>query len=482
MIKVESIWEPQKGPQTAFVACPVFEIFFGGARGGGKTEAVIGDWLLHSSTFGEGAIGIVVRRELTQLSELIARCKQLFLKLGAKYNEQKKEFAMPGGARLKFAYLERDSDAENYQGHSYTRIYVEEAPNFPSPDPINKLRATLRSATGVPCGMRLTGNPGGPGHLWVKARYIDPNPNGYEIFAEEEEVEVDGTIMLVKLERVFIPSKITDNKKLMQRDPAYIIRLKQSGSESLVKAWLKGDWSIIDGAYFSEWDEDKHVLGMKWIKRIPAKARKFRAMDWGSSKPFSIGWYAISDGTWGLPKNALFKYREWYGASGVNKGLKMTADLVAQGILLREKDDVIKYGVSDPAIFIRNGGPSIAETMHINGCKWLRGDNKRLPGWEQYRMRLAGEKGIPMLYIAECCEDTIRTIPILQHSLKNIDDLDTEGEDHALDEGRYAVMSRPWLPKVRISKENIHSKHLLDCTFDQIVDRLKHKRKQNEQN
>lgn len=145
-------------PQTDLLECPVFEVFYGGARGGGKTESSIGDWLQHSSPYGEHAIGIFVRRKLTQLSEVIARTKQLFPLLGAKYNEQQKTWSMANGARLKFVYLERDSDAEEYQGHSYTRIYVEELTNFPLPGPIDKLRATLRSGAGVPVGMRLTGN------------------------------------------------------------------------------------------------------------------------------------------------------------------------------------------------------------------------------------------------------------------------------------------------------------------------------------
>src|SRR6187551_3136410 len=151
------IWAPQEGPQSALLQCPVFEVFYGGARGGGKTDGMIGDWLQHSSLYGENAIGIFVRRNRTQLSEVIARTKQLFTKIGAKYNETKSEWIMPGGARLRFVYLERLADAENYQGHSYTRVYIEEVTNFPSPKPIDLLRATLRSAAGVPVGMRLTG-------------------------------------------------------------------------------------------------------------------------------------------------------------------------------------------------------------------------------------------------------------------------------------------------------------------------------------
>lgn len=444
------VWQPQPGPQTALIACPVFEVFFGGARGGGKTEASLGDWLEHSAVYGEHAIGIFVRRKFKQLSEVIARAKQLFKPLGAKYNEQKAEFLMPNGARLKFVYLERDSDAEEYQGHSYTRIYIEEATNFPSPAPIDKLKATLRSGAGVPCGIRLTGNPGGPGHNWVKKRYIDPNPRGYQVITEEEVIELPGGEKIVaKIDRVFIPSKIGDNALLLRNDPTYILRLRQSGSEQLVKAWLEGNWDIVDGAFFDEFDETLHVLAADWLEVIPRNAFRFRSFDWGSAKPFSVGWWALSDGTWGLPYGAMVRYREWYGAKAPNVGLKMTADLVALGILEREKGEPIRFGVADPSIFIRNGGPSIAESMMVKGCSWRKGDNRREPGWEALRQRLVGEDGKPMIYFLETCDDTIRTLPTLQHDEKDPEDLDTDAEDHATDDVRYAVMSRPWVPKAQ---------------------------------
>ncbi len=447
------IWSPQPGPQTALLECPIFEVFYGGARGGGKTESSIGDWLQHSSAYGEGAIGIFFRRKLVQLAEVIARTKQIFPKLGAKYNEQQKTWTMANGARLKFAYLEKDSDAEEYQGHNYTRIYIEELTNFPSPSPVDKLRATLRSGTGVPTGMRLTGNPGGPGHNWVKKRYIDPNPKGYQVITEATDVEIDGVKQTVSLDRVFIPSKIGDNQLLMRNDPTYILRLRQSGSEALVKAWLEGNWDIVDGAFFDEWDERLHVLDSGLIlPRLSPQLLRFRAFDWGSARPFSVGWYALVDtpletSSFAIPKGALIKYREWYGATGPNKGLKMTADLVAQGIVERERGERIRYGVADPAIFIRDGGPSIGETMAIHRCSWRRADNKRKAGAEQLRQRLVGEDGIPLLYFLDCCEDTIRTLPVLQHDESDPEDVDTEAEDHAYDETRYAVMSRPWQPR-----------------------------------
>lgn len=485
--KQKVIWQPQPGSQTDLLECPVFEVFFGGARGGGKTESSIGDWLAHSNKYGENAIGIFFRRKLVQLSEVIARTKQIFPKIGARYNEQKKEWIMANGARLKFAYLEHDSDAEEYQGHNYTRIYIEEATNFPSPVPINKLRACLRSGAGVPVGMRLTGNPGGAGHNWVKARYIDPAPEGYKIIKETTRIPTeDGGWKTVSLSRVFIPSKVGDNQLLMKNDPTYILRLRQSGSEALVRAWLEGDWSIIDGAFFSEFSEEKHIIpAIEWKKCGMAnnpQLLRFRAFDWGSAKPFSVGWYAMTDrdyeiGRFFVQKGALVKYREWYGASGINTGLKMTADKVAEGILNREAGERIRYGVADPAIFIRDGGMSIAETMAIVGCGWRRADNRRQSGWEVMRQRLLDKEGHPMLFFLDCCEDTIRTIPTLQHDEHDMEDLDTEGEDHAADETRYAIMSRPHILTPRPSQlYNNYPKLPSEMTINELIERNRKKR------
>jgi Terminase large subunit, T4likevirus-type, N-terminal len=473
------IWSPQPGPQTALLMCPVFEVFYGGARGGGKTESSIGDWLQHSNLHGEGAIGIFFRRSLNQLGEVIARTKQLFPKIGAAYNEKKSTWTMANGARLKFAYLDRDQDAENYQGHNYTRIYIEELTNFPSPAPVNMLRAALRSGSGVPTAMRFTGNPGGPGHNWVKARYIDPAPLGYKIITEEDEVELDGVVHKVSLDRVFIPSKLSDNSLLIKNDPTYILKLKQSGSDALVEAWLKGDWNAVDGAFFSEWSDKKHVLREEDVlDLIPASDIRFRAFDWGQSSPFCVGWYVHLSQELKtrcgriLPKGAIIKYAEWYGAeltqSGVRKGLKIGADLIAKGIVEREKSmPKVWYGVADPSIRNHFGGPSILEIMSVHGCAWNLGDNNRKAGHNQIRQRLVGDGVSPMFYALDCCKDTIRTISTQQHEKENSEDLDTDGEDHAVDETRYGLMSRPWFPN-GVKLGDI-MRNPIDMTINEII-------------
>ena len=152
-------WEPRSAPQAALIACPIFEIFFGGSRGSLKTDSMLGDWINHSALYGENAIGLMVRRTREELSETYERAKAIYLPLGFKSNDSTHTIRSPNGSRLRMAYLERDSDAEKYQGHSYTRVYVEEIGNFPHPGPVMKLMATLRSAAGVPVGFRATAHP-----------------------------------------------------------------------------------------------------------------------------------------------------------------------------------------------------------------------------------------------------------------------------------------------------------------------------------
>src|SRR5882762_4303608 len=127
------VWEPQAGPQTLLLTCPVFEVFFGGARGGGKSDGMLGDFASHADLFGADAIGLVIRRELTQLKELIERSKQIYRPLGAVWHVSEKMWRFPNGARLTFAYVDNDDDADKYQGSAFSRIYVEEIGNFPSP-------------------------------------------------------------------------------------------------------------------------------------------------------------------------------------------------------------------------------------------------------------------------------------------------------------------------------------------------------------
>jgi hypothetical protein len=246
-------WAPRSAPQAAYITCPVFEIFYGGSRGSLKTEGTLGDWMSHADLYGEDAVGLIVRKSREQLRETFERARRLFVPLGFHFAGH--ICTSPQGARLRFAYLERDADAENYQGDNNTRVYIEELTNFANPAPVMKLMATLRSTKGVPVGFRATGNPGGPGHGWVKKRYIEPARQGWKVIPEPFTNPWTGET--VTKERIFIPGKITDHNLL---GPEYIANLQMSGSPELVRAWLEGDWDVVAGAYFPEFSRGRHVL------------------------------------------------------------------------------------------------------------------------------------------------------------------------------------------------------------------------------
>lgn len=437
------MWRPQAGPQKALIDCPLPEIFYGGARGGGKTDGVLGKYALKAKYYGKHFNAVFFRRELPMLDDAIERSHEIYGPLGAKWHDQKKTWRFPWGGRLRFRPLERVEDAEKYQGQNLTDACIEEAGQYPDPRPIDRVNGVLRSAHRVPTQLLLTGNPGGPGQGWIKSRYIDPAPMGMKILTRKLPNGRDHRY-------VFIPSRVEHNRILLQSDPDYINRLYLVGSKELVDAWLKGDWNAIEGAFFPEFCE-RHVVAPMIL---PAHWTRFRAMDWGSAKPFSVGWYAVSDGELPqFPRGALVKYREWYGMreGQPDVGLKMTAEEVGAGIKERERNEKVLTGVLDPAAFAEDGGPSIA---HRLGVFFNRADNKRvghngaMGGWDQLRARLKGQDGPggkPMLFFFSTCTHTIRTLPALQHDPSRAEDVDTDSEDHAADETRYACMSRPWI-------------------------------------
>jgi hypothetical protein len=346
-----------------------------------------------------------------------------------------------------------------------TDVWVEEAGQYPDPGPIDRLFGILRSAHGVPVQVVLTANPGGAGQHWLRSRYqLVPFPRRPRIL----ERTLDNG---VKHKVAVIPARIGDNAVLMQRDPGYIDRLRLVGSPQLVKAWIEGDWTSVEGAFFECWSEAKHVLQPV---TLPKEWGRYRAGDWGSASPFCFLWFAVvqdefkHDGHT-LPRGARVCYREWYGtkdpATGGLKGLKLTAEVVGDGIVAREKDDPkLMMGVLDPSAFAWDGGPSVAEginakLMHAKLMAFRPADNKRvssiqgkdrrgpMAGWDQVRQRLVGQDDgkRPMLYFFSSCVACCRTIPVLQHDPLKHEDLDTDSEDHAVDAVRYACMARPWL-------------------------------------
>lgn len=445
--RVTLSFRPQPGPQSAFIACPADIVVYGGSRGGGKTYAVLGEFWIHAEEFGLGARGLIVRKSREDLKDTITTAAQMYGN-AARWIEKGAYFRFRNGAKLYAAYLEKDRDADHYQGWNLTRVYVEEVTQFASPGPVLKLLGALRSALGLRVQMRCTCNPGGVGHGWVKEWIIDNGP--YTVTKDPD----------TGLTRVFIPARLADNPALLANDPGYINRLKAVGSPELVKAWLDGDWNVIEGAFFAEFKPARHVLEPF---PIPIHWVHFMAADWGSAKPFSFGWYAVCQDefrTQGrtVPRGAIIRYREYYGMmpGKPDTGLKLPAEVVAGQLKARETEgsvrERISYRVIDPSTFAVINGPSVAETFARNGVPFRRADNarrsigKKMGGWDQVRARLAGNPdGDPMLFFFSTGIHLLRTLPVMQHAEHNAEDLDTDAEDHAVDELRYACLSRPFL-------------------------------------
>lgn len=224
-------WQPQPGPQTYLLSCPVEDIFFGGAKGGGKTDGLIGDWLTHNAKYGRYTHGLLTRKTYPELGEVMARCQDLFPALNAVWHAADKQWEMANGGRLDLRFLETEADATKYEGHEFTWQGFDEVGDNPTPAPYDRLRSRLRSKHGIPCTSRLTGNPGGSGHTWLKKRYITPAPPMRPFWDAAREVH-----------RVYIPSRLSDNRILNAGDPEYARRLRGSGTQQQVKAWLDGSW------------------------------------------------------------------------------------------------------------------------------------------------------------------------------------------------------------------------------------------------
>lgn len=454
-------WVPQGGPQfDAFTAKWCDELLYGGAKFGGKSDFLLGDYLSDVPTYKEHWHGILIRQSMPELEDMIRRSHEIYPQTGAVWGEQKKTWTWPnfGGASLKMRALERAADFYKYNGHSYPWIGMDELGQWADPAGYHMMKGCLRWAGyEIPNKrMRASANPCGAGHHWVKSYFIDNAPLGYVPFQDPE----------TEMWRMFIPARVADNKLGLERDPDYIKRLRGVGTPTLVDAWLKGDWSVVVGAYFTEFDPTLHIVKPH---KIPEHCLRFGAMDWGRASPAPFGWYYVSDGSDGYPVGAIIMYREWYCGAKPNVGLELTAEEYAAEVISRTGPERLAYVVADPDIFRSKEGPSIAEKLHLAGLTGLiRGDNSRIAGWTELAGRLRGQDGRPMIYYFETCRDAIRCLPSVQHDERNPEDVDTRGDDHTCDRDRYAVMSRPWVTEAPVKVEPIGG--LEQITYDQLWD------------
>ena len=435
------IFRPNPGPQTEFLAAGEREVLYGGSAGGGKSYAMLADPLRYMGH--PSFSGLLLRHTTEELRELIFKSKEMYPQIwkGIKWSERKMQWEAPSGARLWMSYLDRDDDVLRYQGLAFSWIGFDELTQWSTPYAWNYMRSRLRStAHDLPVYMRATTNPGGPGHQWVKKMFIDPAPYGKQFDATD--IESGNVLTYPKghskegqalFKRRFIPARLSDNPYLAEQGDyeAMLLSLPEHQRRQL----LEGDWDIKEGAAFSEFDRNIHVIEPF---SIPRNWVKFRACDYGYGSYSGVLWFAVS------PDEQIIVYRELYCS-------KVLATDLADMILDAEADDGnIKYGVLDSSLWHKRGdtGPSLAEQMIMKGCRWRPSDRSkgsRVSGKNEIHRRLQVDEFTeePRLVFFNTCTNMVSQLPSIPLDKKNPEDVDTRAEDHLYDALRYGIMSRP---------------------------------------
>ena len=413
------IFKPNTGPQTDFLAASETDVLYGGAAGGGKSYAMLVDPLRYAHRAAHRAL--ILRRSMPELRELIDKSRELYPKAfpGCKYKEVEKLWNFPSGAKIEFGFLERDADVYRYQGQAYSWIGFDEITHQATEFSWNYLASRLRTTDPeiIPY-MRCTANPGGVGAHWVKKRYITPSPPN-ESFKGE-----DG------LSRKFIPARLEDNPYLAY-DGRYEQMLKALPPTQR-RQLLEGDWEVAEGAAFTEFDRDVHIIDPF---EIPINWDRIKGIDYGYASESACVWGAID-----RDDNTLIIYRELY-----RKGLLATdlAHLIAE---MELNDPMSVPGVLDTACWNRTGqtGPTVGETLVKAGHKLRRADKNRVAGKIQIHEYLkVQQSGRPKLQIFNTCPNLIRELQSIPLDKSNPEDVNTHAPDHAYDALRYLIMSRP---------------------------------------
>lgn len=426
----EVAWKPQEGPQEAAIRASCFdELFYGGAAGGGKSDFLLGDFLMD---IGQGACwqGVIFRQSHPALEDLVLRSQEIFPQTGAEYKVGASQWVWPNGACLRFRHFESVFDFVKYQGHSFSYIGWDELPEWSTADCYNRMKSRLRGSASKK-RIRSTGNPAGVGHQWVQAYFRIPEK--MVTYRESEPFLADDS---TKTWRLFIPSRVQDNKILMDSDPGYVDRLKGLGDEELVKAWLEGDWTAVVGAYFAGvWNKvdlvDSFDISDSW--------KLMAGLDYGEGAPTC--WL---EGALDYDRN-LWIINEYYQGdlSATDHAIAISEQI--ESFPFTNKRPMIT--VADPSMFARrrlskegSSEPSVnsADKIFLEHQIYLsRGNNSRPNGDRLVRDVMA--KGRLKIF-KEWCPNLIRTLPILPRDEKKPDRVDTNAEDHAFDALRYLVV------------------------------------------
>lgn len=420
----KKIWSPQP-QQRIFLERPEFEVFYGGAAGGGKSDSLLIEALRQVKNSKYRAI--IFRKTFPQLSELIDRSRELYKTAfpSAKYNEQQHCWTFRSGAKIYFASMQHSKNKTNYQGKQFQFIGFDELTHFTWEEYSYMLSRCRARGEGQRCYVRSTGNPGGLGHGWVKERFIDLE--AYKRYYDY--IEIEGKKIL--RDRCFIPATLFDNKILMDNDPNYIANLAMLGEKDR-NALLYGDWESYEGQYYPEFKKRIHVVTPF---EIPNYWKRFCSLDYGLDMT-ACYWWAVDD------NNVCYVYRELHES---NLSLSQAAKKIVEMTTTNEK---ISYVVASPDLWNRRQetGASGMEIMLKSGLRGLiKANNTRVQGWRNLREFLGDEENSPNIFFFSNCLNIIKNIPLLQHDILFPEDVSGEPHEitHAPESIRYGIMSRP---------------------------------------
>lgn len=467
-----TLWGPQEGPQYQFLTTNEFEALYGGAKGGGKSDALLFGALRQVSNPNYKAI--IFRRTFTRLKHLIDRSKKTFPRLAEnpKWNEVDHRWTFPSGATIEFGHCQHEKDKDNYQGQEYHYMGFDQLEEF-TESIYTFFIANVRSADPtIRLMVRSSANPGGVGHGWVKRRFIDGKIPGQRYVNVYEIPKPDGEVIRVEMTSIFIPARLWDNKILLSSNPNYLASLMQL-DEKKRKALLDGNWDVFEGQFFDMWNRDIHVI-QPLDPTVLKKYRKFMMMDYGYSAPSAVYW-ALKDFLGRvIVYRELYQQRLTYEQLGV-KIKEMTPP---------EERSSIGYFVIPHDMFERSreSGVVALELMKKGMGDFkpplLPMDNERIAGWGIMRDYLKPYLGPDGTYTANLlftvnCIDAIRTIPELIHDEVRPEDVNTEGEDHAGDAIRGGLKTL----KIRPTETSYASKREKDDTEKRFAKKMKYLKK-----